>query len=246
MNGSLPPMLTNQRHITAEIMDGPNVEAGAHALALEGLRRINAASKTAGRMARPIIDHARRENLGRLSMLDIACGGGDVPVGVALLAQHAGIEIDLTLLDRSATALTLATAVADRAGITCRCVQTDLLDGWNQSIFDIVTCSLFLHHVTEPRQVVELLNRMGTISRRMVVISDLRRCRMGLFTAWAGSRILSRSAIVHHDAPASVRAAWTIHELADFAARAEMKNARIERSWPWRMLLIWEAEGRVA
>ena len=233
-------MLTIQRRITAEIMDGPNVEASDHALALEGLRRINAASKAAVHMARPIVDHARREKLGQLSMLDIACGGGDVPVGIALLARHAGIEIDLTLLDRSSTALKLAATAAERAGVSCRCVQADLMEAWNHPVFDVVTCSLFLHHVSEPGQVVELLNRMRTISRRMVLISDLRRCRMGLLTAWAGSRILSRSGIVHHDAPASVRAAWTMRELAGFAARAQLKNARIQRCWPWRMLLIWE------
>ena len=238
-------MLTNQRYITAEIMDGPNVEAAAHALALEGLRRINAASKAAARMARPIVEYALREKLNRLSMLDIACGGGDVPVSVALLTRQAGVEIDLTLLDRSPTALKLAAAAADRAGIGSRCVQADLMDQWNDSDFDIVTCSLFLHHVSEPAQVVALLNRMRTISRRMVIISDLRRCRMGLLTAWAGSRILSRSGIVHHDAPASVRAAWTMPELTGFAARADMKDARIEKCFPWRMLLIWRAEGRV-
>ena len=171
-------------------------------------------------MARPIVEYALREKLNRLSMLDIACGGGDVPVSVALLTRQAGVEIDLTLLDRSPTALKLAAAAADRAGIGSRCVQADLMDQWNDSDFDIVTCSLFLHHVSEPAQVVALLNRMRTISRRMVIISDLRRCRMGLLTAWAGSRILSRSGIVHHDAPASVRAAWTMPELTGFAARA--------------------------
>jgi 2-polyprenyl-3-methyl-5-hydroxy-6-metoxy-1,4-benzoquinol methylase len=239
-------MLTNQRYITAEIMDGPNVEADAHALALKGLRRINKASKAAARMARPMIDYARREKLNRLSMLDIACGGGDVPVSVALLAREAGIEIDLTLLDRSATALKLAAATADQAGIASRCIQADLLDQWNDSDFDVVTCSLFLHHVPDPSQVVALLNRMRTISRRMVIISDLRRCRMGLLAAWLGSRILSRSPIVHYDAPASVRAAWTMPELTGFAARVDMTNVRIQRCFPWRMLLIWQAEGRVA
>ena len=84
---------------------------------LEGLRRINEASKAAAQMAGPIVDHARRNNLARLSMLDIACGGGDVPVGIASLARQAGIEVDLTLLDRSATALALAAAAAERRRI---------------------------------------------------------------------------------------------------------------------------------
>src|SRR5579872_4938956 len=143
-------MLVNERSITAEIMDGPDVDPAAHAEALAGLRRINAASKAAARMARPIIQLARREKLNRLSMLDIACGGGDVPVGVVLAACEAGIEIDLTLLDRSDTALKLAAGAAGRVGISCQCVQADLMDDWNKSNFDVVTCSLFLHHVPEP------------------------------------------------------------------------------------------------
>ena len=52
-------MLTKPRYITAEIMDGPNVDPSAHAEALEGLRRINTASKTALIMADPIIALAR-------------------------------------------------------------------------------------------------------------------------------------------------------------------------------------------
>jgi hypothetical protein len=83
---------------------------------------------------------------------------------------------------------------------------------------------------------------MRSIARRLVVISDLRRCRTGVAAAWIGGRVLSRSPIVHFDAPASVRAAWTAVELADFSARAGMKRANIQRCWPWRLLLTWQAE----
>jgi 2-polyprenyl-3-methyl-5-hydroxy-6-metoxy-1,4-benzoquinol methylase len=235
-------MLTGARWVVAEIMDGPEVDAADHALALKGLRRINEASKSSRRIAEPIIAMARRRNLKKLSMLDIACGGGDVPVGVVLAVREAGIEIDLTLLDRSQTALEIAAETAKRAGIVGRCVTGELPGNWAQSDFDVVTCSLFLHHLPSPGAVVTLLGQMKNISRRLVVISDLRRCFMGLMVAWAGSRILSRSAIVHYDAPASVRAAWTLAEMRQMAADANVPEARIEQSWPWRMLLTWEAK----
>ena len=236
-------MLTTQRHIIPEIMDRPDVNVADHAEALAGLRRINAASKAAEKIAAPIIRLARRKNLHRLSMLDIACGGGDVPLSVAKLARKFGIEIDLTFLDRSQTALNLAAAAANNARIQSRSICADLMDDWNHSNFDVVTCSLFLHHVLQPDRVVQLLQRMRTIARHIVVISDLRRSPLGLFVAFAGSRILSPSAIVHHDAPASVRAAWTLRELTDFAARASLTRARVHRCFPWRMLLIWENPG---
>lgn len=231
----------NHRRVTPEIMDEPDVAAAEHVSALDGLRRINRSSHAADNVARPIIAMARRRNLKQLSMLDIACGGGDVPVGVVLRARRAGIEIELTLLDRSATALRYAAAKADRMGIACQCVQSDCLTQRHAMHFDVVTNSLFLHHLRGPNQVIEFLRNAKEMARRLVVINDLRRCRDGWIGAWIGSRILSRSGIVHHDAPASARAAWTVEELAEFAADAEMSGVQIERRWPWRILLTWEA-----
>jgi 2-polyprenyl-3-methyl-5-hydroxy-6-metoxy-1,4-benzoquinol methylase len=221
-------------------MDEPTIDAAAHAQALAGLRRINTASKASEAMAAPIIHVARRQNLSKLSMLDIACGGGDVPIGIATIARAAGVKIDLTFLDRSSTTLKIASIAAAESSVDCRCVQADLLDDWNAPIFDVVTCSLFLHHVPDPDRVIQLLSKMRTISRRLIVISDLRRSTIGLFVAWAGSRVLSTSGIVHHDAPASVRAAWTIRELKTFAARANLPAPLIQRCFPFRMLLTCE------
>ena len=146
------PILTNHRRVTPEIMDGSDITESAHLSALDGLRRINRASNTVHYMMKPIIALARRENLKRISMLDVACGGGDVPIGVVAAAQNAGVEIDLTLLDRSATALRNAAAAAEQAGVACRCVQADWLTENQQRSFDVVTCSLFLHHIPEPRR----------------------------------------------------------------------------------------------
>jgi 2-polyprenyl-3-methyl-5-hydroxy-6-metoxy-1,4-benzoquinol methylase len=233
----------NRRVVTGERMDLPDVDAGDHREALEGLRRINAASRTAGRMAGPIGRLARREKLDRISLLDVACGGADVSIGVATAAKGWGATVALTLMDRSSTALQHAARAAARAGIGCRCIQGDALAALPGNDFDVVASSLFLHHVPTADQVVDLLRNMRGAAGRMVVISDLERSRAGLAAAWLGCRLLSRSEIVHHDGPASVRAAWRLGELAEFAARAGMGAARIGRCWPWRMLLIWERSG---
>ena len=233
------------RHVVPEIMDRSDLPEAEHAGALEGLWRINEASKTAKHVVEPIVALARRERLNRISMLDVACGGGDVPISVALLAKSEGIDIELTLLDRSATALRNAAAVADRAGVSCKCIQADLLAQWPELSFDVVTCSLFLHHIPESEQVVEFLKNLRRIARRRVIVSDLRRSRVGWLIAWVGGRMLSSSPIVHHDGPASVRAAWTMDELARFAGDAQMSKLIIRRSFPWRMLLIWDAMGDV-
>lgn len=236
-------MVGSSRVMTPEIMDQPDVDGSAHALALEGLRRINKASRAARQIAHPILAMAQRRGLRRISLLDVACGGGDVPIGVALAAREAGLEIDLTLLDRSTTALNIASEAAERAGFKPRFVQREVSADLPVGEFDVITSSLFLHHLEKKEQVVSLLARMRARAARLIVVSDLRRGAPGLLAAWLGSRVLSRSEIVHHDAPASVRAAWTMEELSLCAYQAAIPEARVLKSWPFRMLLIWESKG---
>jgi hypothetical protein len=123
--------------------------------------------------------------------------------------------------------------------MACRLIQMDSLHELPPSSFDVLTNSLFLHHLAEREQVVGLLAQMRRIAVRRVIISDLRRCRSGLVGAWIGCRVLSRSPIVHHDGPVSVRAAWTVAELQGMAERAGMSGAKIRSVRPWRMLLEW-------
>jgi 2-polyprenyl-3-methyl-5-hydroxy-6-metoxy-1,4-benzoquinol methylase len=235
-------ILANRRVVTGELMDSPDIDPVEHRQALNGLRRINKISGVAGQMVRPILDLVRAANLKRISLLDIACGGGDVPVAIAKQLQRRGIEIDLAFLDRSETALAQAMSAARRADLSCNAVQGDALNALlpGAGTVDVVTNSLFLHHLNEPKDVIALLRRMRSVARRMVVVSDLRRSPIGGVVAWIGCRVLSRSAVVHYDGPASVRAAWTMGELKTFAAQAGMDGAIISRCTPWRMLLIWK------
>jgi 2-polyprenyl-3-methyl-5-hydroxy-6-metoxy-1,4-benzoquinol methylase len=237
-------MLTLSRTVTPEIMDEPGIDPAAHVEALAGLRRINRASHTVERMARPIWQFAQAHRLARLSLLDIACGGGDVPIGVAGELQRRGIAVELTLLDRSLTAIAQAESAARARGITCRGVVADAgteLPGLLPAeSFDVVTNSLFLHHLPDEPAVIWLLAGMRLLARRLVVISDLRRSLGGYLGAWIGCRVLSRSAIVHHDGPVSVRAAWSAAELRSLANQADMADAEIVRCPPWRMMLMWK------
>src|SRR5450759_3504420 len=107
-----------QRQIVDEKMDAPALDPAAHHAALAGLGRINRLSHTARGFLGPIVALARRENLGRITLLDIAAGGGDVPIALARAAAARGLGVELTLLDRSATALEHAKVAAAGAGVT--------------------------------------------------------------------------------------------------------------------------------
>jgi 2-polyprenyl-3-methyl-5-hydroxy-6-metoxy-1,4-benzoquinol methylase len=230
-----------RRLLTAEKMDDPGLDATAHGRALAGLGRINRFSHAAGSLLRPLIDFAQWRRLTSIRLLDVACGGGDVPIALKALAADRGLHIDLTLCDRSLAALDYARKQAERAGLSVQTTQGDVVDRLPEGILDVVTNSLFLHHLTEADVVAALANMHATAGR-LLLISDLRRSRLGWIAAQVGCRLLSGSAIVHYDGPVSVRAAWTTDELADMARGAGLADAQITRQRPWRMMLQWERD----
>ncbi|HVT82651.1 MAG TPA: nucleotide-binding protein, partial [Phycisphaerae bacterium] len=107
----------SQREMIAELMDAPDLDAAQHDAALHGLRRLNGLSRAGAIMARQVGRLAHERGLSSLTLLDVACGGGDVPIGIAQALRQRRCEVALTLTDRSPRALALAQAAALAAGL---------------------------------------------------------------------------------------------------------------------------------
>ena len=81
-------------------------------------------------------------------------------------------------------------------------------------------------------------------ARRLLLVNDLERSLVGLLLAVAGTRLLTRSPVVHYDGPWSVAAAFTVAEARRLARAAGLAGARVTRCWPWRWQLTWRPEMR--
>ncbi len=226
-------------------MDEPDLEPALHRQALSGLARINTISR-AGSCLLPVIARltAGRSSPSPLQVLDVACGGGDVARRLVEAARRRQIPLELTGIDLSPEAIAIARNGAQ--GTLCssqlRFIVADALHGeWpppmtGQPRYDVVTSSLFLHHLDEG-EVVKLLERMRRAAQWGVVVDDLRRSRLAWWVAWFGVRLLSRSPVVHHDGPLSVQGAFTVQEAKTMAAAAGWQRIRVQLRFPFRWLL---------
>jgi len=219
-------------------MDQPGIDPVAHSQALQGLRRINAFSGAVGSLFAPIRSLAREHGGQPLRVLDLACGGGDNTTALAERARRAGIGVQVDGCDLSPQAVAIATNNADGRALGTRFFQADALNDPLPDDYDVILCSLFLHHLDD-EQAEDLLQRMGRATRYLVLVNDLIRSPLGYGLAWAGCRLLSRSPIVHGDGPLSVQGAFQLREVRALAARAGLKGAELRRSWPERYLLSW-------
>lgn len=229
---ALPGLSVRNRR--AEIMDDPALEPARHLKALDALERVNRVSLTSLRVWNEISALART-GVRPVRVLDVACGGGDVLADLELRARREGVEVELHGCDRSATALRRART---RVGGECRLHQIDVLSARAPGRYDLVTTSLFLHHLSE-ESAVALLRGMAGAAGRVLLVQDLRRTLAGYVLAWIGLHTLTRSDVARADGLVSVRAAFSLQEVAELARAAGLTDAVTRRCWPQRFLLRW-------
>lgn len=234
MSGSL---MLERRELVGELMDDPALAPQVHHAALHGLEKINRVSRTAAvlwpRIER-ILSSSPNEHP---SLLDVACGGGDLAIALSQRSRRCGFTLQVHGCDISETALQYASTVAARAGERVEFFRADVAAGSLPRHYTFITCTLFLHHLTNAG-IAALLRMLGGHCDHLLV-SDLIRSRAGYVLAWAGTKLLSRSPIVHEDGLRSVRAALTLHEVRELAMEAGLGDARFERHWPQRFLMTW-------
>ncbi len=228
-----------ERHRQPELMDDPQLDQRLHQQALSGLSRINWVTRTHRLFWHAIETCCREKHLKSVSVLDLGCGSGDLLVWLKTKAQSNGINLKITGCDLSPVALEAAQHRVEQEKLDAEFLQMDVLDGVFPADQDVVVCSLFLHHLRTD-DAVRLLQRMAETARHLVVAQDLLRRRWGYLICWFGTRLITRSPIVHLDGPLSVAGAFTLAEVQQLAESADLTDCQINRHWPDRFVLTWK------
>ena len=229
---------TEKRDLTPELMDDPRLDPSLHAQALRGLARINRFSLAADAFWKPIKHFYFASGRKPLRILDIAAGGGDILTRLSLKAQNEKLPFIFEGCDVSGQAVAFARQRAEERRLN---INYFILDALRETIperFDVVMCSLFLHHLTEA-ELKGFLKALHQSRAKLILLCDLKRCLTGLLLAYMGTRFLSRSPVVHVDGPQSVRAAFTTQEVVRLAREVGVVEARASSVWPERYLLSW-------
>jgi 2-polyprenyl-3-methyl-5-hydroxy-6-metoxy-1,4-benzoquinol methylase len=218
-----------------EVMDSPDISPESHHRALAGLARINSWSNSAGIVwshIEPLLESDQT-----LRVLDVATGGGDVPIALWKLSRHAGGKLEISGCDKSPVAIEHAKVNAEKHGAAIRWFTWNLFTDPVPQGYDVIVSSLFMHHL-DSDQAVEFLKKLAAGAASRLIVNDLRRSTGGWLLALSAASVL-RSRVVFIDGPRSVRAAYTMPEAAELAARAGLKNTRIEPRFPFRFVMTW-------
>jgi len=212
-----------ERELIGEVMDQEGLSRQELSQALSGLARINFVSLAARQIWNQLKKHLTQNQKTKISILDLASGGGDTLFSLEKFAQNDGIELEGLGLDIKGESVDISrqSALAKKSKILFE--KSDVVKDTLPVGYDFIICSLFLHHLKRD-DVLTVLKKMYQGANSAIIISDLRRSRAAYISAWLITRILSRSRIVHIDGPLSIRAAFTIEEARELARELNLPN----------------------
>ena len=232
-----------KRVVIPELLDADSGSSQEIAQSLLDLRGIN---KNFGGTAtlKHMIEHVSTKlAITSFTLLEVAAGSGYVPETVRQRLENSGIQLRITLLDRAPAHLPSRiskNSVPRENLVRNLAVVADAMElPFQDGSFDLVDSSLFAHHLS-PQELVEFVTEGLRVCRVAVLINDLVRHPVHLGLVYAALPLF-HSRITRHDAPASVRRAYTPDEVADLLQPTTVARVEIQRHYLFRMgVIVWK------
>ncbi|MEO8353328.1 MAG: methyltransferase domain-containing protein [Chthoniobacteraceae bacterium] len=152
-------------------------------------------------------------------VLDLCTGSGDLPRVMIDWARTAGVTLKVEAVEANRATVEIARRLsADYPEIEYVC--RDALRYSSETTFDLVVCSLALHHFSE-EDAVRLLRLSRRLAHRYVLVTDLERGPATTFGIWFLTQFIYREAMTRHDGRLSAQRAFSFSEMRALAEQAQ-------------------------
>jgi 2-polyprenyl-3-methyl-5-hydroxy-6-metoxy-1,4-benzoquinol methylase len=203
-----------------EMMDRPQPVSPELERDLERIRQLN---RWFGSY-RLVLSFMRRwiKPCARMRIVDLATGSGDIPRVIVHHARKIGAQVAIDAIDQQPATLEIARKLS--VGYPeISYSEANILQWDPPAPYDIVLCTLALHHFSD-EDAVKVLHRCRELSKRFVLVSDLRRGFFLRFGVHLLTALIFREPMTRHDARLSAERAFSVSEMRELAARANWKN----------------------
>ena len=203
---------------------------------LQDIRLVNRYAGDIRALKNTLLREIKRENRREFSVLDVGAGSGELLRVIADFARKSGRKCRLYGLELNARS---AQSICEESKKypEINAIRADAFRlPFDDDAFDYVICSLFTHHFTN-ENVVEILREFERTARRQIFVIDLHRHRIAYLSYKVFCAVFGISRLVREDGSLSVLRSFVPAELENLARKADLSDARIERHFPFRLVL---------
>jgi len=229
-----------QRSLQLERIDTGDYTPAEYERYMREIRFINRHLGDSRALQITLLREIERLDLREFSVLDVACGSGELLRQIAEFARGSNRTAKLLAgidLNELSTATTLAESqgFAEITPVRGDAFRLPFADG----SFDFAISSLFFHHLTDD-QIPLALAEMARVARRGVFVIDLHRHPAAYYLFKLFCFAFRISPLVMQDGSLSVLRGFRPSELIKLSASSGVRDLKVERTMPFRVVL----EGR--
>ena len=208
-------------------LDFINLWLGGNAVTLNGLEKCWAST--------------RKDQV--ISIADLGCGSGEMLRLIAARANKQKRKVTLNGFDANPTITRYAKEQTSSSALLNNATEINFesrnifSSEFKTRKFDIILCTLFLHHFTE-KELVQTFQSFKQQARLGIIVNDIHRHPLAYYSIKWLTGLFSKSAMVKFDAPLSVLRAFTRKELEQILLKAEIEHYELSWKWAFRWQLI--------
>lgn len=177
-----------------------------------------------------------RSKAQKITIADIGCGNAAILRKIAEWGHQNNYHFELMGIDANQHAIKIAEELSrDYENIHFQTLNI-FSEEFKNMEFDIVLCTLTLHHFKD-NQIVELLNQLYVQSKLGMVINDLHRNRAAYILFQAFCAVFVNNDIARKDGLTSILRGFKKEEIKDFTEKIPAKHHEI--SWKWAFRYQW-------
>lgn len=225
-----------QRSLELEHLDKGDYTAEEYEGCIVELQRVNRWLGDTRAVRESLLREIDKLNLRNFSVLDVGAGSGELLQVIADWARRTGRRAQLTGLELNARS---AQAIAARATSfpEIRAIRGDAFRlPFADDEFDYTMCSLFTHHFGN-KDAIAILRELGRVSARGIFVIDLHRHPIAYFFYTTIGRLFLHNRLIQEDGALSILRSFTPPEFLRLAERAELRDIRVTRRFPYRLVL---------
>jgi len=228
---------TTQRTNKSEIMDDFDLQGNELKRTLKDLENINSwlgGNQITINGIEKLLKKGQKKN--KIRIADIGCGNGAMLRKIAEWGKGKPYEFELIGIDANTHAIAIANELSNKYKNIHFESLNIFSDEFMKMEFDIILCTLTLHHFKNG-QIVDLLNQLYAQSKIGVVINDLHRSSSAyiLFQAFCG--VFVDNEIARKDGLTSILRGFKKADIQNYIKKIPATGHQI--SWKWAFRYQW-------
>jgi hypothetical protein len=171
-----------------------------------------------------------------IQIADIGCGNGAILREIAKWGRSNNYEFQLTGIDANPYSIEIAEKLSTYYPEIKYSTLNIFNDAYKKQEFNIILCTLTLHHFKNP-EIISILNNFYKQAKIGIVINDLHRSRMAYFLFQAFCRVFITNEIARKDGLTSILRGFKKKDLNLLASN--FPEGHQEICWKWAFRYQW-------